>query len=121
MLGYLTLILCCQLFGEMIARLVDLPIPGPVIGMVILFCGLVVRRGTPKGLEGAGGLLLRNLPLLFVPAGVGVITNLDILASSWAAIAGAIIIGTVVTIAVTGLVMQLLNRRQGNSRQAGQP
>jgi holin-like protein len=119
--GYLTLILCCQLIGEVIARLAGLPIPGPVIGMVVLFCGLVVRGGTPKGLEEAGGLLLRNLPLLFVPAGVGVIAHMEILRRSWAAITGAIIIGTVLTIAVTGLVMQLLNRQQAKKAKAGQP
>jgi holin-like protein len=119
--GYLTLILCCQLGGEIIARLAGLPIPGPVIGMVILFCGLVVRGGTPKGLEDSAGLLLRNLPLLFVPAGVGVIAYMDLLRKSWAAITGAIIIGTVLTIAVTGLVMQLLNRQQAKIQKSGQP
>lgn len=112
MLGYLALILLCQLIGEIITRVTKLPVPGPVIGMVLLFCGLVVRGKMPSELETVGGFLLRYLPLLFVPAGVGVITNLDLLTRSWAPIAGAIIIGTAVTIAITGLVMQFLNRRQ---------
>ena len=110
-MGYLTLILVCQLAGEIIARLARLPVPGPVIGMVILFCGLLVRRRLPGGLETSGGFLLRILPLLFVPAGVGIVTQFDVLARSWAAFAGAIVVGTALTIAVTGVVMQLAMRR----------
>lgn len=121
MLGYLTVILFCQLTGEIITRLAKLPVPGPVIGMVILFCGLVLRRGMPSDLETVGGFLLRYLPLLFVPAGVGVVTNLDLLLRSWAPIASAIIVGTIVTIAVTGLVMRFLNRRHVTAQRDIQP
>ena len=110
-MGWLTLILACQLAGEAVATAARLPVPGPVIGMVILFCGLLLRRGLPEGLEASGGFLLRIMPLLFVPAGVGIVTHLDVLARSWAAFAGAVVFGTAATIAVTGLVMQLAMRR----------
>jgi holin-like protein len=112
MLKYLTLILFCQLIGEIAVKMTKLPIPGPVIGMVILFCGLILHRGIPSELEAVGGFFLRYLPLLFVPAGVGIITSLDLLMKSWAPFAGAIIIGTIITISVTGLTMQFLNRRR---------
>lgn len=112
MLGSLTIILLCQLIGEIIARITRVPVPGPVIGMVILFCGLIAfQRNIPGELETVGGFLLRYLALLFIPAGVGVITNLDLMRKSWAPISGAILIGTFITIAVTGVVMQLMNRR----------
>ncbi|QOX77521.1 CidA/LrgA family protein [Trichlorobacter lovleyi] len=117
MLGHLTIILLCQLAGEIIAKAARLPVPGPVIGMVILFSGLMLRGTMSPELENVAGLLHRYLPLLFVPAGVGVITSLDLLARSWAPLAGAIIIGTGVTIAVTGLVMQLANRRARPDQQ----
>lgn len=120
MLENLTIILLCQLIGEVITRMAKLPVPGPVLGMVILFSGLMIRNKMPQELESVGGFLLRYLSLLFVPAGVGVITNLDLLVKSWAPIAGAIIIGTMVTIAVTGLVMQYLNRRQNVRRETRQ-
>lgn len=112
MLGYLTVILVCQLIGEIVARATGLPVPGPVIGMVILFCGLLFRREMPPDLETVGGFLHRYLPLLFVPAGVGIVTNLDLLARSWLPLAAVIIVGTALTIGVTGLVMQYLNRRR---------
>lgn len=113
MLGSLTVILLCQLVGEIITNVTGLPIPGPVIGMVLLFCALVFcPKQLPDDIEATGGFLLRYLALLFVPAGVGIITHLDVLARFWAPIAGAVTIGTVVTIAVTGGVMQFMNRRR---------
>ena len=112
MLGSLTLILLCQLVGEIITVITGLPVPGPVIGMIILFLALVVFPGKmPRELEKVGGTLLRYLALLFVPAGVGIVTNLDFMVRSFAPIAGVIVIGTFLTIAVTGVVMQFMNRR----------
>jgi len=121
MLKNLTLILLCQLIGEIIVRVAKIPIPGPVIGMVILFCGLSFRRGIPPELEKVGGVLHRYLPLLFVPAGAGIVTNLDLLMKFWAPFAGSIIVGTIITIAVTGVVMQLLNRRHKSYQDEQQP
>ncbi len=121
MLGYLTLILLCQLIGEIVARLAKLPIGGPVIGMVLLFCWLLFRKGMPSELESVGGFLLRSLPLLFVPAGVGVIVHIDFLMKFWAPFAGAIIIGTVITVAVTGAVMQLLNQTPVTDQETHKP
>ena len=116
MLGALTLILVCQLVGEIVTRLTRMPVPGPVIGMVILFCILYFYHGeTPHEVETVGGFLLRYLALLFVPAGVGVITNLDLLMKSFGPIAGVVVIGTLVTIAVTGVLMQFINRRSSSA------
>lgn len=112
MLGSLTLILLCQLVGEIVTMTTKWPVPGPVIGMLILFALLVFLPGKiPHEVNTVGGFFLRYLALLFVPAGVGIITNLDFLARSWVPIAGVIVIGTPVTLAVTGLTMQFINRR----------
>lgn len=107
-LGSITLLFICQLSGEIIAKVTELPIPGPVIGMVILFIILCLLGKTPDELENFSNSLLGYLPLLFVPAGVGVITNIDIILKSWAPISGAIVFGTAITIGVTGYFMQLL-------------
>jgi holin-like protein len=119
MLGHLTIILCCQLAGEIIVRMADLPIPGPVVGLLLLFGGLSLRRSVPKNMEAVGGFLHRYLSLLFVPAGVGIISNLDLLGTYWLPLGGAIVLATAVTIGVTGGVMQRLNRRR--STRAGEP
>lgn len=119
MLGYLTLILLCQLLGEIAARAMSLPVPGPVIGMVLLFCWLVLRREMPSDLENVANFLHRYLPLLFVPAGVGIVTNLDLLAKSWMPLAAVIVAGTALTIGVTGWVMQLADRRRRSADDEG--
>ena len=112
MIAYLSVILLCQLAGEILARLLRLPVPGPVIGMVILFCGLYLRGALPDELETVTGFLHRYLALLFVPAGVGIITSLELLRRAWLPLAGAIVIGTALTIATTGIIMQAVNRRR---------
>jgi len=106
----LTILLVCQLAGEVIARLFKLPIPGPVVGMMLLFAGLVIRRGIPENLEKTGTTLLSHLSLLFIPAGVGITVHLKLLADEWLPIVVALIVSTVITLAVTGLVMQVLAR-----------
>ncbi|MBL8838865.1 MAG: CidA/LrgA family protein [Alphaproteobacteria bacterium] len=110
MLGFLTLLLVCQLAGEVLVRLAGAPVPGPVVGMALLFAGLAVRGGVPAGLQTLAGGLLQHLSLLFVPAGVGVILHLRLIADEWPAITAALLISTVATIAVTALVMRALSR-----------
>lgn len=108
MLSSITVLLLCQLAGEVIARLTKIPVPGPVVGMLLLFIGLVIRRGVPENLEKTGTTLLSHLSLLFIPAGVGVMVHLKLIAAEWLPITAALVISTALTIAVTGLVMQAL-------------
>lgn len=121
MIGYLSVILLCQLIGEILTRLFRLPVPGPVIGMVILFCGLLLRRTLPAELEAVTGFLHRYLALLFVPAGVGIITSVDLLRRAWLPLAGAIVVGTACTIITTGLIMQWANKRHQPAQDEVQP
>ena len=108
MLSSITVLLVCQLAGEVIARLTKIPVPGPVVGMLLLFIGLVIRRGVPENLEKTGTTLLSHLSLLFIPAGVGIMVHLKLIAAEWLPITAALVISTALTIAVTGLVMQAL-------------
>ena len=115
MLNYLTLIFACQLAGELAARATHLPVPGPVIGMVILFCFLLARGSVPEKLGETAGFLLNHLSLLFVPAGVGVMLHFSLLGADWLPIGAALIGSTVLTIAVTALTMAWLGRSERNS------
>ena len=110
MIGALTVILGCQLIGEAFVVVTGLPVPGPVVGMVLLFAGLVVRGGVPDQLSTVGDALLSNLALLFVPAGVGVVLHLGVLGREGAAITAALIVSTLITIAVTALIMRFALR-----------
>ena len=110
MLRAFAILLACQLAGETIARALVLPLPGPVIGLVILVMLLfaVERRhlvdtstvdGTSLGKVANG--LLAVLGVLFVPAGVGVIQNLGLLREYGAALAAALVVSTLLTLTVT--------------------
>lgn len=108
MLFYLTVILVCQLVGESVVVALGLPLPGPVLGMVILFVFLVVRGRVPAGLATSGGALLDNLSLLFVPAGVGIMQHWTLIRQDWLPVSVSLVVSTLLTIAVTGWVMAWL-------------
>jgi len=108
---FITLLLACQLAGEALRLVTGLPIPGPVIGMAILFIGLVARGRLPDGLRTTATGLLSNLSLLFVPAGVGVMLHVALLRHEWLPITVALIGSTVIAVGVTALLMTWLVRR----------
>jgi len=112
MLEALTIILACQLLGESIVVATGLPLPGPVVGMALLFIGLLIRGGVPKKLGQVAGSLLDHLSLLFVPAGVGVMTHLSLLEREWWPISLSLVFSTLLTIAITAWVMNVLVKRQ---------
>lgn len=98
MLPAVTILLACQLVGEMLARGLALPVPGPVLGMALLLVAcLALPRIAQIVLPTAQGILA-HLSLLFVPAGVGVISHLDVLGGSGPAL-------MVVLVASTGLAL----------------
>jgi len=119
MIEYLTLILCCQLLGELAVSALNAPLPGPVAGMVLLLAYLLVKGGVPEPLAQLSDSLLNNLSLLFVPAGVGVMLHFDLLGNELIPLSIALVLSTLVTIAVTALLMVWFNRGQSESGQSG--
>ena len=106
----LTLLLLFQLCGEFISRMLDLPIPGNVLGMGLLLLGLMTKLVDIKWLEEAAELLLSNMALFFVPAGVGVMVYGDLIAAEWLPITLATVLSTFVVMAVTGKLAQKLEK-----------
>lgn len=118
MLESLTILLAFQLAGEAISRGFDLPVPGPVIGFILLLGALRLRAGVPEELRVTATGLLRHFSLLFVPAGTGVMVHLSRLRDEWLPISVALIVSTLLTIACTALVMNWLMRRFAGREQA---
>ncbi len=110
MLAGLLLLLLCQLLGEWIVLALVLPVPGPVMGMVLLLASLIVAKRVPEAVRVSAEGLLRHLALLFVPAGVGLMVHAELIAAEWLVILTALVISTVVTILVTALVLKRLTR-----------
>jgi holin-like protein len=108
-----TLLLVCQLAGELLVVALGLPLPGPVLGLMLLLAGLLLRGGVPEGLATVARTLLQHLSLLFVPAGVGIMLHLARLQAEWPAIVVALLLSTWLTLLVTVAVMRLASRWLG--------
>lgn len=108
----MSVLLACQFLGELVTRGWGLPVPGPVIGMVILLIALLVWGKVPGSLRSAGEGLLRYLTLLFVPAGVGLIAHFELIGKDLWPIIVTLVVSTAVTLAVTGKVLEQLNHRR---------
>jgi holin-like protein len=106
----LTALLGFQLAGELIVRLAGVPVPGPVLGMVLLVAFFIVRGNVPTELKGVASVVLRHLSLLFVPAGVGLMLHASRIEAEWFAIGAALLGSSVVTLMVTVLVFRLCAR-----------
>ncbi len=110
MLAGIATLLLCQLAGQAVVRLLTLPIPGPVVGMALLFVLMLGLAPLPAGLGETADGLLRNLSLLFVPAGVGVVQHLDRLGIDGPRLVAVVVLGTMITLAVTASVFEGLAR-----------
>ena len=130
MIASLGLILLCQLIGEVVVRSLALPLPGPVLGLVLLLAllllrdrsnwlaiGPLARDGSQGGIEGVSRILLANLSLLFVPAGVGVVQKLDLIAAHGFAIAAVLVLSVIVTLLVTVAAFVAMSRLLARTRE----
>jgi holin-like protein len=123
MIASLSLILLCQLAGEIAVRGLALPMPGPVLGLLLVLVLLLARDRVSvlaigplrdQGVEKVSKGLLAHLSLLFVPAGVGVVQKLDLIAEHGVAmiliLAASVLITLLVTVATFLMASRLLAR-----------
>ena len=111
MLQGVAILLTLQSLGEVLARLLHLPYPGPVIGMVLLLIALRLPAVQCR-VRAVADFLLAHLSLLFVPVGVGVITQLTLLADYGLRLVVVLVLSTWVGMAVSALVLRWLMRGQ---------
>ena len=118
MLKSVFIILLYQLIGELFQKFFGLSIPGPVIGLILLLLTLLLiqkrQRVVPikEDLFNSAEILLNYLPLLFIPVGVGVVMHLSLLEDNLASVVLVIILGTLLTLALTGYVMEKILRKK---------
>ena len=111
MINALLLLTGFELVGEVAREALNLPVPGPVIGMFFLAAILAFRRDKPDALAVPDSLgqtaetLIAHMGLLFVPAGVGIIAEAGLLRQEWLPIVAGLIGSTALSLAVTGIVM----------------
>ncbi len=117
----IAILLIFQLIGEVVAIILDIPVPGPVIGMLLLLVTLLLRGVVSKSLDSTASSIISHLSLLFIPAGVGVMTHFDRIEAEWLPITLALVFSTILTLALTAVSMKLVQtvivrRRESNVR-----
>ena len=110
MLRTYLVLLGCQAAGEVIRQVSGIPLSGPIIGMILLLAGLMVRGGAPEQFSQSGQTTLAYLSLFFVPPGVGVMRYLPLLRANWLPVLLALIVSTVLAMASGALVMRSVER-----------
>ena len=110
MLSSIAIILGYQVVGELISRLSGLPVPGPVIGMALMLLSFLVKDNLINRVRPSAGVLLANLSLLFVPAGVGIMRHGQRFLNEGVAIMIALVVSTVIAMIVTAYVIILMQK-----------
>ena len=106
-LGF-SILLACLLLGQVVGDHLGLPVPGSVLGMGLLTLLLALGGRAPEGLTRSARGLLGVMPVLFVPAGAGIIEFVGRIRSEWLPIAAALLASTLLTVAATGWTLQFL-------------
>lgn len=107
-------LLAFQSVGELLARGLSLPFPGPVIGMLLLLIALRVPV-VQEPVASCANFLLTHLSLLFVPVGVGVMTHLSLVSQYGFRMLAVIVLSTLAGLLVTVLSLHWLQGRSGNT------
>jgi putative effector of murein hydrolase LrgA (UPF0299 family) len=103
MLHAFAILLCLQLAGEAVVRAAGSPLPGPVIGLALLFVWLIARIPLPQATHETADGILKHLSLLFVPAGVGVVQQLPLLGAEGWKLLAIILVSIALSLAATAV------------------
>lgn len=110
MLKQFSIILSIYFLGELIQKTTGFPVPGNVIGMLLLFIGLYSGAVKLEKISRISDFLLENLSFFFLPAGVSLMTSFALLKGKWTSILEISFISTVVILVVTGLTVEFVKR-----------
>lgn len=123
MLHAFAILLCLQLAGEALVRAIGSPLPGPVVGLALLFALLLAKFPLPQSTNETADGILKHLSLLFVPAGVGVVQQLPLLGEEGWKLLAIILVSialsltaTAVTFAAIAKVMKIESDAAGETR-----
>lgn len=120
MIQAFAVLLFFQFLGEVCVKGLGLPLPGPLIGMLLLFVALLVHGRVPEGLRQLAQSLIGNLMLLFIPAVSGVMIHWQKVAADGVAFVVSGVLATALTLVVTALLLKhLLARRADTDRAPG--
>ena len=117
----ITYILLFYFLGEIGRHFTGKIIPGNVCGMILLFLALTARIIKPEDVKTTANILTRNMALFFVPAGVGLMAEYNIIARNWAALLVVSIVTTILVMIVVGYVQEKVEVRTRRHLHIGKP
>ncbi len=114
----LLIILSINFLGEFLSNFLSLPLPGSIVGMLILLILLFTQLLKPDDIAETADFLLNNMAFFFIPAGVGVLVSYTLLSGSFFESVASIVLSTVVVMLVTGGVTQFLVKKETKNGEA---
>ncbi len=109
------IILSVTCAGEALSYFLPLPIPSSIYGMVILFTGLATHKISYESVQDVGHFLIEIMPVMFIPAAVGILESWDKIKSVWVQYAIVVVVTTVLVMGVSGRVTQHFVERKGKN------
>lgn len=111
------IILTISFLGEVCNHLLPLPIPASIYGLVILFTGLLFGWIKLESIKETGKFLIEIMPLMFIPAAVGLLESWGVLKPICIPVIGITLVTTIIVMAVTGRVTQFVIRMGNQTRE----
>lgn len=104
------IILVISFIGELLKYILPLPVPASIYGMVILFVGLLTGLIKLENVREAGRFLIEIMPVMFIPAGVGLMASWGVLSPILVPVAAITVVALITVMAVTGRLAQMIIR-----------
>ncbi|MDR0199233.1 MAG: CidA/LrgA family protein [Streptococcaceae bacterium] len=102
------IILLFSFVGEILSDALHLPIPGSIIGMILLFLALQTGLLKVKQVDTVGNFMLNNMTILFLPAGVGILAKWPLISHFWWQIVVIILVALIVNVFILGKVTEFI-------------
>ena len=106
------MILAISFLGELMHQVLPLPVPASIYGMVILFVGLITGMIQLDWVKDAGKFLIEIMPVMFIPAGVGLMSSFSVLRPVLVPVCVITLVTVVTVMVVTGRCSQWIIRRE---------
>ena len=117
----IALLVLAQMAGDAAVARLGLPLPGALVGMLLLLAVLIVMGRVPRPIELAAGPLLRHIMMFLMPVVAGVLEHSSVLQGQWLPFLVSSLLGTFLTLVVTAALLQrLLRTKPGLAAKASQ-
>ena len=116
-LRQLTIIFAVTLAAEVMKYFIPLPVPASIYGLILMFMLLLLGIIKPEQIKDTASFLTEIMPVMFIPAAVGLLASWDVIRPVLLPLAAIIVITTVLVMGITGRIAQLLVRRKERSRE----